>query len=64
MLNWFRGMLKKNDESKPEKAPTSDDRVECNSCGYVGTMADFLKRDPTDTFCPVCGEDDELTFEV
>jgi len=38
--------------------------VVCESCGFEGTMQDFLKRDSEDTFCPKCGSDDEHRYEL
>jgi len=58
------------DKDKKKKKDADDERekdeaiIHCNSCGYDGTMDEFLQKDSGDTLCPQCGEDENLVFEI
>ena len=45
--------------SKDQTEQTNDEKqwVECVSCGFKGTLDEFLQENAGDTRCPKCGED-------
>ena len=45
------------DSNKDKTYKTNKNWVECISCGYKGTLEEFLQEDADDTQCPKCGED-------
>jgi len=62
MVDFLKKLIyNKKEEEKPD---TPDgDWVECQVCGFRGTLADFTILDHQDTICPKCKQDDQV-FEI
>lgn len=58
-LEVLRRLLREH--PKPEELQGD---VTCLSCGYKGSVAEFMEADAADSICPLCGERNEHRYEV
>jgi len=64
MVDFLKKLIyNKEEETKPESEIPEGDWVECQVCGFRGTLADFTILDSQDTICPKCKQDDQV-FEI